>query len=133
MISKNDMFEPMLAACPTFLPAWRAFLEQWKDSKDGLPYYLALGDLARHLVEQLDAGATKQFEAVFSVVERWHCEGDHYVKEAATIGLLEDIQNIAAHCGVDPMRFECWLKPETKHWWDKLNRFWAGEDIRSDN
>src|SRR5258708_35251225 len=58
MISKDDMFEPTLAACPTFVPAWRAFLNEWEDSKEGLPYYLALGDLARHLVEQLDAGTT---------------------------------------------------------------------------
>ena len=35
---------------------------------------------ARHLVEQLDAGATKQFETVFDVVERWYCEGYRYVK-----------------------------------------------------
>jgi hypothetical protein len=133
MISKNDMFEPMLAACPTFVPAWRAFLNEWEDSKEGLPYYLALGDLARHLVEQLDAGTTKQFEAVFDVVERWHCEGDSYVKEAATIGLLEGIQNNSGHSGIDPRRFEFWLKPESKRWWDKLNRFWNDGDILSDN
>src|SRR5260370_33351646 len=53
MIGKNDMFEPMLAACPTFVPARRAFLNEWEDSKEGLPYYLALGDLARHLVSSL--------------------------------------------------------------------------------
>jgi hypothetical protein len=94
---------------------------------------LALGDLAHHLVEQLDAGKTNRFEAVFDVVERWHCEGDHYVKEAATIGLLEGIQNNSEHWGIDPSRFECWLKPESKRWWDKLNRFWNGGDILSDN
>ena len=133
MISKNDMFEPMLAACPTFGPAWRVFLNEWEDSNEGLPYYLALGDLAGHLVEQLEAGTIQQFEAVFDVVERWHCEGDHYVKEAATIGLLEGIQNISAHRGIDPRRFEYWLKPESKRWWDKLNRFWNGEDIPPKN
>ena len=133
MIGKNDMFEPMLAACPTFEPAWRVFLNEWEDRKERLPYYLALGDLARHLVEQLEAGTTQQFEAVFDVVERWHCEGDHYVKEAATIGLLEGIQNISGHRGIDPSRFECWLKPESKRWWAKLNRFWNGEDIPSEN
>jgi len=132
MIGKDDMFEPMLAACPTFVPAWCTFLNEWEASKEGLPYYLALGDLAHHLVEQIDAGATKQFEAVFDVVERWNCEGDPYVKEAATIGLLEGIQNISLNRGIDPRRFEFWLKPESKRRWDKLNRFWNGEDILSD-
>jgi hypothetical protein len=133
MIPKNDMFEPMLVACPIFLPAWRAFLNEWEDSKEELPYYLALGDLAHHLVEQLDAGATQNFEAVFDVVERWHCEGDPYVKEAATIGLLESIQNISLNSGIDPRRFEFWLKPESKRYWDKLNRVWNGEDSLSDD
>ncbi len=71
MIGKNDMFEPLLLACPIFVPAWRAFLNEWDDSKEELPYCVALGDLARHLVEQIDAGATQNFEAVFDVVERW--------------------------------------------------------------
>lgn len=66
------------------------------------------------------------------MVERWHREGDSYVKEAATIGLLEGIQNIAGN-RFDPKRFACWLKAESKRWWDKLNRFWNGEDILSDN
>jgi hypothetical protein len=133
MIAKTHMFEPMLAACPTFMPAWCAFLNDWEDSKEALPYYLALGDLAHHLVEQLDAGATKHFEAVFDVVERWHREGDPYVKEAATVGLLEGIQNICLNSSIDPRRFDFWLKPESKRWWDKLNRLWNGEDILSND
>ncbi|MDH2381174.1 hypothetical protein [Bradyrhizobium sp. CER78] len=76
MICKNDMFAPMLVACPVFIPAWHAFLNEWKDGYEELPYYLAFGDLAYHLVEQLDAGAPQNFEAVFEVVEQWHCNGD---------------------------------------------------------
>lgn len=133
MICKNDMFEPMLVACPAFVPAWHAFLNEWKDSDEELPYYLALGDLAHHLVEQLDAGATQNFEAVFDVIERWHRHGEPYVKEAATIGLLEGIQNVSLKRGINPRRFEFWLKPESKRWWDKLNRFWNGEDVNSDD
>jgi len=40
---------------------------------------------------------------VFKVVERLHLEGDHFVKEAATIGLLEDIQNIAGNLALEPV------------------------------
>jgi hypothetical protein len=133
MIAKNDMFEPMLVACPVFVPVWRAFLNEWEDSEEELPYFVALGDLARHLVEQLDAGATQNFEAVFAVVERWYCEGDSYTKEAATIGLLEGIQNVSLNRGIDPRRFEFWLKPESKRRWDELNRFWNGENALSND
>ena len=113
MICKNDMFEPMLIACPAFVPAWNAFLNEWKDNNEELPHYLALGDLAHHLVERLDAGTTQNFEAVFDVIEQWHCHGEPYVKEAATIGLLEGLQNVSLKRGINPRRFEFWLKPES--------------------
>jgi hypothetical protein len=128
MISRDQMFELMLAACPSFRPAWAEFCVDWGKKEPGdPPHYIALGDLARHLVEQLRSGVSEEFPAVFQVVERWHCEGDHYVREAATIGLLEGIQNNAGHQGIDPEVFEQWLLPESKKWWDKLNRFWDGD------
>ncbi len=125
-ISKDQMFEPLLAACPSFQPAWKEFLAESELHPDQEPlYYVALGDLSRHLVERLRSGATAEFPAVFQVVENWHCLGDHYVREAATVGMLEGLQNIAGHEGVDPTAFEKWLLPESKKWWVKLNRFWT--------
>lgn len=128
MITKDQMFAPLLAACPSFEPIWREFVEESERHPDQEPlYYMALGDLARHLVERFRSGATEEFPAVFQVVERWHCLGDHYVQEATTIGLLEGIQNIAGHENVDPAVFEKWLLPASKKWWGKLNRFWDGD------
>lgn len=128
MITKDQMFEPLLVACPSFGPTWRDFEKESARHPDQEPlYYVALGDLARHLIERFQLGTTEEFSAVFDVVERWHCLGDHYVREAATIGLLEGIQNIAGHKGIDSVVFERWLLPETKKWWSKLNRFWDGD------
>ena len=129
MISRDQMFEPMLAACPSFTPAWTEFCANWEKEPGDRPLYLALSDFARHLVERLLSGVTEEFPAVFQVVERWHCAGDDYVREAAIIGLLEGIQNDAAHEGIDPGLFERWLLPESKKWWDKLNRFWDGDAL----
>lgn len=127
MITKDEMFQPMLDACPSFIPAWREFVADWKDRDDGLPLYLALGDLAAHLVDLSNQGKLEQFGAVFEVVERWHREGEPYVKEAATIGFLEGLQNVAGNRDIDPSFFEPWLGPESKRWWDKLNLFWSGK------
>ena len=127
MIDREHMFEPMLEACPTFKPIWDEFCSEWEGHSEGQPLYLVLGDLARHLIQLLQSETTGQFEAIFFVVERWHCEGEHYVREAATIGLLEGIQFTAGHEGVAPKLFERWLLPESKKWWDKLHRFWAGD------
>ena len=129
------MFEPMLSACPSFEPTWREFAQDAERSPNEDPlYYVLLGDLARHLLALQAAGSTDELPAVFEVVERWHTEGDDYVKEAATIGLLEGIQNNASHRDFDTGVFETWLKPETKKWWLKLNRYWDGdiEALRND-
>ena len=64
---------------------------------------------------------------MFRVVEVLHTDGDAYVREAATIGLLESIQNVAGNIGVDPECFVPHLEPETSKWWAKLNAFWNGD------
>jgi predicted SpoU family rRNA methylase len=57
-----------------------------------------VADLTRRLAAQPVASTTDQFEAVFDVVERWwrttiKVRGDHDVRQAATIGPFEAIQN----------------------------------------
>ena len=66
----------------------------------------------------------EEFPAVFDVIERLHLEGDPYVKEAATIGALEGIQNVAGNTGVDPDEFVQYLQPESAKRWQELNDFW---------
>lgn len=125
-IQREQMFRPLLRADPTFEPVWLAFLSEWENEKEQ-PLYLALADLARHLIGRLERGDTIVFDAVFDVVERWDVHGDSYVKEAASIGLLEDLQNGNLHHRTHPSDFQSWLRPESKRWWDKLNRFWEGD------
>lgn len=127
------MFTPLLEADPTFEPRWQGFLADYADEPE-LPLYLALGELAEHLIARQRSSTTEGFDAVFGVVERWHVEGDSYVSEAASIGFLESLQNLLggndstkAHKGVRAADFEPYLGPETRRWWDKLYRFWEGD------
>lgn len=133
-IDPSAMFELLLAADPSFRPRWDAFLAEWGEEQKkaaGLPLYLALGSLAEHLIERLDAGDSDGFDAVFDVVERWHLEGDSYVSEAASIGLLESLQNLLGggdrrhktRSGVRASDFERWMRPETRKWWERLYRY----------
>ena len=92
MIAKNEMMPLLLSVCPSFTDEWRKFLDDHKDHADP-PLYIALGDLARHLVGMLERNDVVSLQAVFRAVEQLHVEGDDYVREAATIGLLEDLQN----------------------------------------
>lgn len=80
-------------------PAWTEFLSELQrhdqmHSRE-LPLFLTLNALARHLGHLLQAGDTETFGEVFSIVERWHVDGDAYMQKAAIVGLLEDLHNPA--------------------------------------
>jgi hypothetical protein len=66
-------------------------------------------------------------------VEQWHVSGDTYVKEAATVGLLEDLQNTNLHEGTDPDAFRKFLGPESERWWSKVVRFWSEGRLLTDD
>jgi hypothetical protein len=128
VITKSEMMPLMLTVCPSFEGKWSAFLDYWRDETD-LPVYLALSDLARHLIDMLARKDVALFPEVFDVVERWHVEGDSYVTEAATVGLLEDLQNAGLHTSTEPEQFRPYLLPESAKRWDKLYEFWAGKPL----
>lgn len=120
------MFEPLLIADPSFQPRRTEFVAEWDDEPE-LPLYLALSSLAHHLLGRLQTGDTAGFDAIFEVVERWHTDGDDYVREAASIGLLEDLQNLSGGSDRRAVTVEPWLRPESRRWWDKLDRYWNGD------
>jgi hypothetical protein len=134
-VTRANMFEAILVADPSFLPHWQKFNVDWADDAEP-PLYLALASLAEHLLERLGRGDTEGFGSVFAIVETWHADGDAYVSEAATIGLLESFQNqlggndrsYRRRDGVTAAALEPWLGPETKRWWYKLYRFWDGDE-----
>ncbi|MBL0375502.1 hypothetical protein JJB09_26190 [Rhizobium sp. KVB221] len=132
MIISAEMFPLLLLADPTFEQTWTTFLAGVEDGKEPL-YYQLLGDLAVHLARKLQNGETQNFTAVFRVIEDWHVHGDDYVRTAASIGFLEDLQNENLHEKTKPSDFEAWLLPESKRWWNKIERFWEnGEPIVAD-
>ena len=127
MITKENMFVPLLQVADGFKPEWDAFESEWQDEGPDLPLYLIMPALARYMVKLLEQGSEHELRSIFSVIERWHVEGDAYVSEAATIGILEDLQNIniVKDPGV-PDRIEMYLLPESRKMWLKLYEFWNG-------
>jgi hypothetical protein len=120
-ITKEQVMPLLLKACPSFTKRWeehRAFYD------DESLLYVDLGEFAHHLVELHKTDQTSEFAAVFDVIERLHLEGDDYVKEAATIGMLEGIQNVAGNLDVDPEVFAPYLESESTKQWQQLNDFW---------
>ena len=115
----------LLVACPSFEPVWDAYRAE--DTYEPGLLYIDLGEFARHLVALWKGGRTDELEPVFAGAERLHLEGDDFVREAATIGLLEGLQNVAAHAEIASAVFLPYLRPESARWWVALNRFWAGK------
>jgi hypothetical protein len=120
MITKEQVIPLLLEACPSFEQPWEE-----SDDKDLL--YVVLGEFARHLLQLQLSEQTANFQSVGNVIERLHLEGDSNVREAATIGLLEGIQNVWGHSTVTPDLFKPYLPPTSQKWWDELNAFWQGE------
>jgi hypothetical protein len=122
IITKEAMMEKLLAACPSFEPQWSEFLAEWQDEPDEPPIYVALADFARHLCAMLERGETESFPGIFSAIEDLHLRGDAFVKQAATIGILESLLGTPV-----TEQFVPYFEPETARWWLKLNRFWNGD------
>ena len=130
MISKETMMLPILQVAEGFKPIWNEFLDEWSDENE-VPVYLALSDLARYVSTLVEKSDGEELRDIFSVVERWHLEGDKFVKEAATVGLLEDLQNTnVVGVGV-PQKIEPFLLPQTKLWWQKVSLFWSEDKVIS--
>ncbi len=131
MIVREEMFKLILEASDGFHPIWNEFLEEWKDD-DELPLYLALGDLARYISKLVFESSEEELKGILAVIERWYLEGDSYVKEAATVGVLESLQNINLVGEGVPEKVELYLLPESKQWWIKVYAFWEKGKIISE-
>jgi hypothetical protein len=117
MIVRDDVLAPLTEACPGIVARLRAA----DDLDEELPY-IAAASFARALLARLDED-DDEVDAAFRSIERLHIEGDHYVRELATIGFLESLHTpenpaLMAAC-------ERRLGPESRRWWRGLIAFWT--------
>lgn len=122
MLSQDQVMPLLLDACPSFWVVWDSEL----DEEDRKLLYVCLGSFAKHLLDLKQQRPTSEFAAVVEVIERLYLEGDTSTQEAATIGLLEAVQNVWGNSGVATDDFEQLLLPESRVWWQQLELFWAG-------
>jgi len=129
MITADQVMALFLAAVPSFNPTWQLIKDEHEDPGyiEGRLHYLDAAAAARHLVALLERGETAEVAAGFGVIEELHLDGDEYVRELATIGYLEDVQNFAARSKtVTPRSFAPFLGTESARWWRGLDALWGG-------
>jgi hypothetical protein len=122
------MMQMLVDACPSFASRFAVGVaSDYLDDGGDVLDYIALGDLARHILDLISAGKLDELPRTFAVVERLDVEGEHYVREAATVGRLESLQNHAEHRRLEKSSITVWLGPQSRRWWDRLNNFWADD------
>lgn len=127
MIEQEQVMPLFVAACPSFEGPLEAYVSDNYGKGDERLLYCELGEFSRHLIDLASSGNVEELPAVFAVIERLHLEGTPYVREAATIGLLEGIQNNASHSDFDLAKLTCYLRPESAYWWQQVADFWEGK------
>ncbi len=131
VLTARDVMPLVLAAMPSFVQKWREEVAEAsadEGSAGGRLGYLDASAAAEHAVDLLARGETDEVAALLNVVERLHNEGDEYVRELATIGYVEDLQQCAdCHHQVNRQDLLRFLGPVTKQWWDALERFRLGQ------
>src|SRR5687768_16988096 len=110
MIEQNEAMQVLVDACPSFSDTWRAHLGEYGNDL----LYIAAGKFASHILQLQQAQSISELGAVGRAIERLHVEGDSWVKELATIGILEGIQNVWSHSAIDPETFFPFLGCESQ-------------------
>jgi hypothetical protein len=123
MIEKTQFLEILVQACPTFSQTRDEHIVEF--GNDVL--FVAAGEFSRHLLTLQRQGATSYFSQVGVTIEKMYATGTPEVKELATIGILEGIQNIWANNDINPEFFLEYLGTEGRAHWRDLNDFWSGK------
>lgn len=127
-IELADMFPMLLAADPSFQPVW----DSHRVDGDEPLTYAVLGDLASHLLAKLRDGDRDSLKAILHVVELWLEQGARSVREAATVGFVEDLQNINLHRGTTPADIVPFLGPRGRLAWGDVEAFWRDGELIPD-
>lgn len=122
MPAKREDVETLVAAVPGFRPSWEKFLGEYA-GEDATPYYIAMSELAHYVVENYAKGTTAEFPNLFSTVESLFQKKDDDLESLLTVGLLEDIQNIASHRDFGFAVFRRRLGPRSLLVWDEIEAF----------
>ncbi|WP_337100106.1 DUF7674 family protein [Paenibacillus sp. YIM B09110] len=127
MIQKEQVMDMILNSCPSYKNRYSNYLkENYKLGEERL-LYVEIFDFIHHLVERYQKKNLEEFDKLFDCIEELHLYGDDYVKEWATVGFLEDLQNKLLQENIELNEFEIYLRSESRIWWNNLIDLWNGK------
>ncbi|MBX9906454.1 hypothetical protein K2X96_00980 [Patescibacteria group bacterium] len=121
MITKDNLTKYILEKSSGFNSYLELSDSEWKEEGD----YTVLAEYCRYILGLYKENKTEQLKKSFYLVNDIFVNGDHYVKEAITIGFLETLQNNISWGGeIDEKSFLPFLSEALKTEWNNLNNFW---------
>jgi hypothetical protein len=86
-----------------------------------------MAELASHVVDLFQAEHPEKVQPAFDIAERLLLSGEETDRQAATLGFLETVQNVASHRPCGASAFEQFLGPQSQSAWSTLSEIWKGK------
>jgi hypothetical protein len=83
-----------------------------------------MAELASHVVDLFEAGRAEDVRPAFELAEHLITAGTDAERQAAIVGFLETVQNVASHRRCGPVFFERFLGPMSQRAWAELIHVW---------
>jgi hypothetical protein len=122
MPANREQVEQLVAAVPNFRSRWEQFLKDF-EGDETLPFFVGIGELAYCVVDSYAQGVTAEFPKLFRTVEDLLQNPDPELENLITVGLFEDIQNIASHRDFGAAPFRALLGPRSLVAWDEIDAY----------
>jgi len=114
-------YEDVVDALLSEFPAFEVDEDEYE-----LPYVVA-GYFTSFILQAFKDGDRETYLSGLDFIERLHLDDSDRVRNLATVGFLESIQNTWSRELLDANIPFNDLGEESKKWWIRLNRFWDGD------
>ncbi|HEX5423901.1 MAG TPA: hypothetical protein VFW94_10155 [Candidatus Acidoferrales bacterium] len=108
----REQLERIVTSVPKFRSRWDSFLSEWEPDGEP-PWYIGMNELAHYVVDCQSQNSTSELPNLFATIEDILQQPDPEIDRLITIGLFEDIQNIASHREFGPVPFREQLGPRS--------------------
>ena len=122
MPANPEQVEQLVAAAPNFRSRWEQFLKDF-EGDEALPFFVGISELAHYVVDCYAQGVTTEFRKFFPTIEDLLQNPDPELENLITVGLFEDIQNIASHRDFGAAPFRALLGPRSLVAWDEIDAY----------
>jgi hypothetical protein len=120
MINSETILSKLLQYCPQF----QATIDRDLDDEDRESAYAISGSFADFLLGAYKHNDAKVLQNAGAFIEELYKSDNDNVKQLATVGYLETIQNYWGNNGTDAEQFTQFLQPIALEHWRELNDDW---------